>query len=224
MTEIQKHLFELQDVAYQAFQSKLMPTVAPDSIIGVRTPALRRYAKTLYGTALAESFLKTLPHQYYEENQIHGFLVEQIKDFDVAVTALEHFLPYIDNWATCDCVSPKIFSQNLDRLLPHVFNWLNAEHCYTIRYGIGMLMRYYLTDGYSEDYPRRISKIKSDEYYVNMMIAWYFATALAFRYEEILPYLTQRRLSPWIHKKTIQKAVESNRIDEEQKRFLRLLR
>ncbi len=224
MTEIQKRLFEMRDPSYQAFQSKLMPTVDPTRIIGVRTPALRKYAKSLFGTAEADSFLNSLPHPYYEEDQLHGFLIEQIKEFDVAMSAMEDFLSYIDNWAICDGVSPKVFAKNLDALLPHIEQWLCSEHCYTVRYGIGMLMRYYLTDGYSDAYPERVSKIKSEEYYVNMMIAWYFATALAVRFEDIVPYLTERRLSPWVHRKTIQKALESYRITEEQKRFLKLLR
>ncbi len=224
MTEIQKRLFEMRDPSYHAFQSKLMPTVDPTRIIGVRTPVLRKYAKSLFGTAEADSFLNSLPHTYYEEDQLHGFLIEQIKEFDVAMSAMEDFLPYIDNWATCDGVSPKVFAKNLDALLPHIEQWLCSEHCYTVRYGIGMLMRYYLTDGYSDAYPERVSKIKSEEYYVNMMIAWYFATALAVRFEDIVTYLAERRLSPWIHRKTIQKALESYRIAEEQKRFLKLLR
>ena len=214
----------MQDPDYHAFQSKLMPTVDPERIIGVRTPILRKYAKTLFGTEDSVTFLNSLPHPYFEENQLHGFLIEQIADFDTAVTAMEKFLPYIDNWATCDGVSPKVFAKNLDALMPHIDQWLRSEHCYTVRFGIGMLMRYYLTDRYSKDYAESVANIESEEYYVNMMIAWYFATALSVRYDEILPYLTERRLSPWIHKKTIQKAVESYRITEDRKRFLRLLR
>lgn len=224
MTRIQKNLFTWQDLSYQAFQSKLMPTVDPQRIIGVRTPLLRKYAKQLFGTEDGWSFLQKLPHTFFEENQLHGFLIEQIRDFELALEKMEQFLPYVDNWATCDGTSPKVFSQNKDKLLLHIDKWLQSEHCYTVRYGIGMLMRYYLTDAFSPEYPKRISQIKSEEYYVNMMVAWYFATALAYRYEEILPYLTERQLSPWIHQKTIQKAVESYRIGDEQKRVLKLLR
>ncbi len=224
MTDIQKHLFELQDPVYRTFQSKLMPTVDTQRLIGVRTPVLRKFAKSLFGTEESVIFLDSLPHLYYEEDQLHGFLIEQISDFDTALAAMEDFLPYINNWATCDGVSPKVFAKNLDALLPHIDQWLTSKRCYTVRYGIGMLMRYYLTDRYSNDYPEKVANIESGEYYVNMMIAWYFATALAVRYADVLPYLTERRLSPWIHKKTIQKAIESYRITEDQKRFLRLLR
>ena len=223
-TEIQKRLLAMQDTGYRAFQSSLMPSVDPARVIGVRTPQLRSYAKQIAGTPMANDFLECLPHSYYEEDQLHAFLIEQIRDFDEAVAALDRFLPFVDNWATCDGMSPKVLGMHTDRLLPHAYRWMESEHCYTCRYGIGMLMRYFLADGFSEEYPRRVAEIKRDEYYVNIMIAWYFATAVAFQYEEILPYITHRRLSPWIHQKTIQKAVESRRLTDSQKQFLKSLR
>ena len=224
MTEIQKRLFAMQDTVYRDFQSKLMPTVAKEKIIGVRTPLLRKYAKELSGSLEGEQFMKCLPHAFYEEDNLHAFLIEQIGDFNATVDALDRFLPYVDNWATCDSMSPKVFARHTDELLPHIRRWMASGETYTVRYGIGMLMRHYLTEHFSDAYPRMIASIQSDEYYVNMMIAWYFATALSVRYQEILPYVTERRLSPWIHRKTIQKAVESHRISEVQKQFLRSCR
>lgn len=224
MTEIQTHLFSMQDLTYQAFQSKLIPNIDPTRIIGVRTPALRKYARILVGTKQAECFLSDLPHTYYEENNLHAFLLEQITDFQNLILAMDAFLPYVDNWATCDSMSPKILARHKEELLPHLYRWMESDEPYRVRYAIGVLMKHYLTDAYSEEYPNRILMIQSEEYYVNMMIAWYFATALAIRYEDVLPYLTERRLSPWIHRKTVQKAIESNRIVPSQKQFLRELR
>ena len=224
MTEIQMHLFSMQDVTYQAFQSKLIPNIDRARVIGVRTPELRKYAKELAGTPHAEQFLSDLPHFYYEENNLHAFLLEQITDFQNLISKLDDFLPYVDNWATCDSMSPHILARHRGELLSHLCRWMESGETYRVRYAIGMLMKHYLTDAYSDEFPRRISKIKSEEYYVNMMIAWYFATALAVRYEDVLPYLTERRLSPWIHQKTLQKAIESHRLSPLQKQFLRTLR
>ena len=224
MTEIQLHLLSMQDLTYQAFQSKLIPNIDRACVIGVRTPALRKYAKELVGTQQAERFLSELPHDYYEENNLHAFLLEQITDFQTLISALDAFLAYVDNWATCDSMSPKILSRYREELLPHLYRWMELGETYRVRYAIGMLMKHYLTDAYSEEHPQRISKIKSEAYYVNMMIAWYFATALATRYEDVLPYLTERRLSSWIHQKTVQKAIESYRLSPSQKQFLRGLR
>jgi len=224
MTEIQTYLFSMQDLTYQAFQSKLIPSIDRSRVIGVRTPALRKFARELVGTPQAERFLSDLPHTFYEENNLHAFLLEQITDFQDLICALDTFLPYVDNWATCDSMSPRILARHKAELLPHLYRWMESGEIYRVRYAIGMLMKHYLTDAYTDEYPRRISGIKSDEYYVNMMVAWYFATALAVRYEDALPYLTERRLSPWIHRKAIQKATESYRLNSSQKQFLRGIR
>lgn len=222
--KILTRLFSMQDLSYKTFQCALMPTVDPNTVIGVRTPVLRRYAKELAGSDEAMEFMLSLPHAYYEENNLHAFLIEQIGDFEETVAALERFLPYVDNWATCDSMSPKTFAKKPEDLLPKIEKWLRSEKTYTVRYAIGLLMRYFLDDRFCLTYAERVASIQSDEYYVNMMIAWYFTTALAKQYDAILPFLTERRLSGWIHNKTIQKAVESYRITDEQKQILHTLR
>ena len=221
---IEKKLFSMQDIGYREFHSRLMPTVDPSKIIGVRTPMLRNFAKEFAKTPESAEFLKQLPHKYYEENNLHGCLIEWIKDYDEALNELERFLPYIDNWATCDMFMPKIFKKHTDELLPKIKTWLKSGHVYTIRYAEGLLMRLYLDDNFKPEYLKWAAEIKSDEYYVNMMTAWYFATALAKQYDETVIYLTEKRLSPWVHNKTIQKAVESYRISKETKEYLKTLR
>lgn len=217
-------LFALQDTAYQAFQSKLMPTIPPETVIGVRTPLLRKLAKELVGTPQAEDFLRRLPHAYYEENNLHAFLVENIRDYGAALAETERFLPYIDNWATCDCFCPKVFARHRAELLSSVRRWLGSDRLYTARYAIGMLMRHYLDEAFQPEYLAWVADIHSQAYYLNMMRAWYFATALAKQPDAALPWLTERRLDVWTHNKTIQKAVESLRIPPEMKRQLRELR
>ena len=224
MTALQARLFSMQDEAYRDFQCKLMPTVPPETVIGVRTPALRDLAKELSGTPEAEAFLSELPHRYYEENNLHGFLLCRIKDFDACLAAVERFLPYVDNWATCDTLSPKAFARKPEALLEPIRRWLASAHVYTCRFGIGCLMRWFLDERFSPEYPATVAAIRSEEYYVNMMIAWYFATALAKQYDAALPYLEQRRLDPWVHNKTIQKACESFRVPQERKRYLKSLK
>lgn len=223
--EIRARLFALQDTEYRAFISKLIPTVEPARIIGVRTPALRRLAKELARTPLAEPFCRCVPHYYYEENNLHGFLLEGIRDYEAGLAAVEAFLPCIDNWATCDvCSGPKVFAKHLPELREPVRRWLTSGQTYTVRYGIGMLMRYYLDEAFQPEYLDWVADVRSEEYYVNMMAAWYFATALAKQYEAALPYIEQRRLAPWTHNKAIQKAVESYRITPEQKAYLKTLK
>ena len=221
---IREKLFELQDKEYKKFHSALMPTVDPEKIIGIRTPVLRKLAKEIKGTPEAEDFLNTLPHSFYEENNLHVFLLQSEKSFDRAIYEIEKFLPFIDNWATCDAPPPKAFEKNRERLLPYVEKWLKEKHTYTVRYGIGILMRLFLEEFFDEKYPVMVAEVKSEEYYVNMMRAWYFATAMAKQKESILPYLTENRLDVWTHNKTIQKCVESYRIDGETKAFLRNLK
>lgn len=222
--DILEKIVALQDKSYQAFQSKLMPTVPSETIIGVRTPMLRKLAKEISGTKQAESFLNSLPHKYYEENNLHAFLVENIKDYDTALVETEKFLPYIDNWATCDCFCPKVFAKHKEELLIPIRRWLNSDKIYTVRYAMGMLMRYYLDEEFRPEYLGWVADVHSEEYYLNMMRAWYFATALAKQPEAALPWLTTGRLDTWTHNKTIQKAVESFRITPEMKQRLRMLR
>lgn len=221
---VQQRLFEMQDLAYRDFHSKLMPTIDKAAVIGVRTPALRKFAKEFSKMPEAKAFLQILPHKYYEENNLHGFLLEMIKDYEECVEQVDRFLPYVDNWATCDLMSPKVFKKHLPELLERIKVWLRSEDTYTIRFGIGMLMSFYLDEEFSEEYPELVAGVKSEEYYVNMMIAWYFATALAKQYEKILPFIEQQRLDTWTHNKAIQKAVESYRITPEQKTYLRTLK
>lgn len=221
---IRARLFALQDEGYRAFHSRLMPTVPPETVIGVRVPALRRLAKRLAGTPQAEAFLQELPHIYYEENNLHAFLLESIRDYDAALAATEKFLPYIDNWATCDSFYPKVFAKHKEDLLPVLRRWMASDHPYTVRYGMEMLMRYYLDEDFRPEHLAWAAAVHSGEYYINMMRAWYFATALAKQPEAALPWLTARRLDVWTHNKTIQKAVESSRIPAETKAFLRTLR
>ena len=221
---IRETLFSLRDGKFAAFQARLIPNVAPERILGVRTPELRKLAKQLRGSSDAEAFLNTLPHEFFEENNLHAFLLCGIKDFERCVQAVEDFLPYVDNWATCDQLRPKAFARNRQALLPRIRSWLNSDRTYTRRFGIGMLMSHFLDEDFREEYLSWVSDIHSEEYYVNMMIAWYFATALAKQYRAALPYIEERRLGPWVHNKTIQKALESYRVSEEHKACLKTLK
>ncbi len=222
--EVRRRLFELRDLKYKEFACKLMPTVNPETVIGVRTPDLRKLAREFSKTPEASEFLKILPHAYYEENNLHGFLIETIRDYDAAVAAVDEFLPYIDNWATCDLISPKIFKKHLPKLYEKIKVWLISGRTYTVRFGIGMLMSFYLDDDFRPEMIELVAGVRSDEYYVNMMIAWYFATALAKQYEAALPYIQEQRLEKWTHNKAIQKAIESYRIGDEAKAYLRTLK
>ena len=224
MTGLQEKLFEMQDLGYREFHSKLMPTVDKEKIIGIRTPQLRKFAKEFAESEEKEIFLNTLPHQYYEEDNLHGFLLEMEKDYDTLVEKVENFLPYVDNWATCDMVRPKIVKRHLPELFEHVKEWLKSEHTYTVRYGVGMLLSFYLDEEFSKNHLEMVAKIRSEEYYVNMMIAWYFATALAKQWDETIVYIENCKLDKWVHNKTIQKAIESYRITKEQKEYLRTWR
>ena len=221
---VQADLFAIQDLAYRDFQAKLMPTVNKETVIGVRTPSLRAYAKKFGKTDNVSAFLEVLPHKYYEENNLHGLLIEQIKVYPSCIAALDRFLPYIDNWATCDMIALRTVKNHLDIFIQEVCHWIASDHLYIVRFGIGMLMRYYLDEQFKPEYPKKVAEVKSDEYYVNMMRAWYFATALAKQYDQIIPYLEEKRLDTWTHNKTIQKAIESYRITPEQKIYLRTLR
>lgn len=217
-------LFALQDTSYKAFHEKLIPTVPCETVIGIRTPVLRRFAADYAKTPHAADFLATLPHTYYEENNLHAFLIEKIRDFDQALAALEAFLPHIDNWATCDAFAPKVFAKHTEALLPHIESWIASDRTYTVRYGLGTLMRYYLDEHFKPAYLTLAASVRSEEYYVNMMIAWFFATALAKQYDAALPILSEHRLDVWTHNKAIQKARESFRITDEQKVYLKTLK
>lgn len=224
MQEITTQLFIMQDNEYKEFHGRLMPTVNPDTILGIRVPILRKFsnqlAKSLSKEKLLE-FMNELPHKYYEENNIHAFLIEKIKDFDECIVALEKFLPFVDNWATCDMMNPKILKKNTQQLFCKIKEWIASPHVYTIRYGIGMLMRYFLDDNFKMEYLDMVAAVKSDEYYVNMMKAWFFATALAKQYEATLPYIKEKRLDNWSHNKAIQKSIESFRVPKEHKEELK---
>ena len=224
MESIVDELFKLQDLKYRDFHSRLMPTIDRERIIGVRTPVLRRYAKDLAGSDRKSCFLGELPHYYYEENNLHAFLIETIKDYDAAMCETERFLPYIDNWATCDLFSPKVFEKNTDRLLTKAKEWLNSDLTYTVRYGIGMFMKYFLDNEFKSEYLQLIADIKSEEYYINMMRTWFFATALSKKFDDTLPYITEDKLAVWTHNMTIKKAVESNRISGDTKEYLKTLK
>ncbi len=222
--EIKKELFRLQDEKYRSFQSKLIPTVDPESVIGVRTPELRKLAKRLVKQDNIGDFLSVLPHEYFDENQLHAFIISEIKDYSKCMEELCTFLPYVDNWATCDQMSPKIFKKHKYELLSHIKRWISSKATYTVRFAVGMLMEHFLDEDFDLSYPEMVAEIRSDEYYVNMMTAWYFATALAKQYEAVLPFIEERRLDTWTHNKAIQKSIESNRISPEQKTYLRSLK
>lgn len=224
MTNLQKQLFELQDKEYAVFQSKLTPGVDPSLFIGVRVPILRKFAKEYIKNPEQEKFRKKLPHKYYDENMLHGLLLEQIKDYEECVAAVEAFLPYVDNWAVCDIMSPKVFKKNKEKLIKKIPEWIQSSHSYTCRFGIEMLMSHYLDEDFRPEYLELPAEVRSEEYYVNMMIAWFFATALTKQWDAAIPYIENEKMEKWTHNKTIQKACESYRITDEQKQYLRKLK
>ena len=218
---LEEQLFSLRKEDYAAFQRRLIPTVPPETILGVATPELRALAKALPDP---EAFRQQLPHRYFEENQLHAFSLEREKDFDRAISQVEAFLPYIDNWATCDQLRPKCFARNKEKLLPHIRAWLASGEVYTVRFAMGMLMVHYLDGDFRPEYLSWVSENRGEDYYIRMMVAWYFATALAKQYDAAVPYLTEHRLPLWTHNKTIQKATESYRVSQKHKDYLRTLR
>ena len=222
--EIRDELFVLRDEKYRDFQIKLMPGVDPDRVIGVRTPQLRALAKKLAKREDAGEFLAALPHEYFDEDQLHAFMLSGMKDYDICMEKVCAFLPYVDNWATCDQMSPKVFRKNREDLLRHIREWIASDRTYTVRFGAGMLMEHFLGEDFDPAYPEMVAGIESDEYYVNMMRAWYFATALAKNWDGALPFIEGKRLDEWTHNKAIQKSVESFRITPEQKEYLRSLK
>ena len=221
---VYERLLSYQDETYKEFQSKLVPNINKETIIGVRTPQIRSIVKEIFGTEEANIFLKTLPHQYYEENLVHIFLVSKIKDYDECVKKIERFLPYIDCWPVCDQATPLVFKKNHDKLLPYIKKWIKSNKVYTARFGIRMLMNEFLNDDFKEEYLELVSSKKGEDYYLKMMIAWFFATALAKQYNATIKYIENKCLDPWIHKKTIQKAIESYRVSDEHKEYLKTFR
>ncbi len=219
-----KSLKENEDKAFKEFQSKLVPNIDPATIIGVRTPQMKQIAKQYSGTKEGEDFLKKLPHKYYEENMIHIFMVSMIKDFDKCTEEIERFLPYVDCWPVCDQSSPKVYKKNHEKLLPFIKKWIASEHVYTSRFGMRMLMNEFLDGDFKKEYLKLVADKKAEDYYLKMMQAWYFATALAKQYDEAVVYIEKRRLDPWVHTKAIQKAIESYRVTDEHKEYLRTLK
>ena len=224
MTPIQEKLFSLQDLGYKDFHSKLMPTVSKEKIIGVRVPELRKLAKEINKSDIKAEFLKNLPHKYYEEDNLHAFLIEQIKDFDECISALDKFLLYIDNWATCDMMTPEVLRKYPDKLYLKIQEWIKSSHTYTVRFGVVTLMKFFMNERLDKKHLSLLLTIKSDEYYINMAVAWYIATALAFNWDTVIPYIEKQKFSKWIHNKVIQKAIESYRITSDQKSYLKTLK
>ena len=222
--EIREKLYDRQDLKYRDFQAKLIPGMETEKMIGVRTPDLRKIAKQMVKREDIGEFLENLPHEFFDENQVHAFVISELKDYGRCVQGVERFLPFVDNWATCDQMSPKVFKKHRPELLDSIKEWIRSEHTYTVRFAVGMLMQHYLDEDFDPEYPEMVAEVQSEEYYIRMMIAWYFATALAKQYEAVLPYIEERRLEPWTHNKTIQKAIESYRITPEQKEYLKSLK
>ena len=221
--ELLKRLFNLQDLKYRDMQIKIIPNIDPESIIGVRTPDLKNLAKEILKSGDYKAFIEELPHKYFEENQLQAFIISGIKDINECMEELGKFLPYVDNWATCDQMSPKVFKKHKEELLTCIKVWIASDKPYTIRFGVGMLMEHFLNEDFDLSFPEMVANLRSEEYYVNMMIAWYFATALGKQYQSIIPFIEQKRLDDWTHNKAIQKSVESYRITEEQKKYLKTL-
>ena len=223
-TDLHRKLYDLQDLKYREMQIRIIPSIDPGSVIGVRTPALKAMAKDILKAGNYKEFLDDLPHKYFEENQLHAFIISLDKDFESCIAKVEVFLPYVDNWATCDQMNPKVFAKHTFELLEHINPWLGSDKTYTVRFGIKMLMDHFLGNDFELEYPKAVAKIRSDEYYIKMMQAWYFATALAKQYDSVLPFIEDRALDTWTHNKVIQKSVESFRISDEHKAYLKTLK
>ena len=221
---LKDRLIKSKDDKYKIFQAKLVPNISSDTILGIRTPEIRKISKEVFESDYRDTFLNELPHKYYEENLIQFFVISMIKDFDTCIIEVEKFLPYVDCWPVSDQATPKSFKKHHDKLLPYIKKWIKSKHIYTARFGIRMLMNEYLGEDFKKEYLDLVASIKGDDYYLKMMVAWYFATALAKRYDETIPYFEKHILSDWVHKKAIQKAIESYRVTEEHKKYLKSLR
>ena len=221
---IYEKLIPLADLKYKDFQAKLVPNIASDKILGVRSPDLRKLAKELKDTKEGLNFLNELPHEYYEENLVHFFMISFIKDFDTCIKEINRFLPYVDCWPVSDQSSPKVFTKNHDKLLLYIKEWISSSHVYTARFGIRILMNEFLGDDFKEEYLNIVANKKGEDYYLKMMVAWYFATSLAKQYEKTIPYFEKHILEDWVHNKAIQKALESFRVSKDHKEYLKTLR
>ena len=226
ITPIQERLFTFQDTDYKAFNKTLLPTVDEHTMIGIRMPVLKKFAKEFFRTEpeCVADFMNSLPHQYFEENNLHAFFIENISDFDTAIKETERFLPFIDNWATCDSFAPRIFKKYPDAVYQKILQWIQSDHPYTVRYAIGLLLSNYLDEQFRPEMLELVSNVRSSEYYIDMMIAWYFSFALIKQYDKAIPYIEKKILDPFTHRKTIQKAVESRRISVEIKAYLKTLK
>lgn len=222
--KIEQKIISYQDLEYREFQAKLTPSISKDSLIGVRNPDVKKIAKEIIKNGEDDLFINSLPHRYYEENNLHSYIISECKDYDKTIKLLDEFLPYVDNWATCDIIVPKVFKKNLDKLFKEINRWIKSDKTYSIRFGIKMLMSFYLDESFKKEYLNIPLEIKSDEYYVNMMIAWYYSTALVKQYEDTIKIIENKKLDKWIHNKSIQKAIESFRISEDKKEYLRNLK
>ena len=224
MKEITDKLMKLKDAKYQEFQSKLVPNIDKNKILGIKTPDLRMLAKEMALSDMKEEFLKELPHQYYDEDLIHFFVISLEKDFNKTIEYVETFLPYVNCWPVSDQATPKAFKKHHQELLPYIKKWILSSHVYTARFGMRMLMNEFLDDDFKEEYLELVASKKGEDYYLKMMVAWYFATALCKQYDASIKYIEEHRLDDWVHKKTIQKAIESFRVTEEHKEYLRSLK
>lgn len=221
---IRERLFAARDEKYRDFISRLLPGISRDAIIGVRSPRMAVLAREIEKSQWKESFLSVLPHEYYEENGLHAYLISREKDPQRCMEALDRFLPFVDNWATCDSIRPRALNKDIPLFLDAIDGWMASSRSFTVRFGIEMLMTEFLDERFDEAYPQKVAAVRSEAYYVNMIIAWYFATALGKRYDDVIPYLENRVLPPWVHGKSIQKAVESRVIPDERKAYLKSLR
>ena len=224
MNYIHDYLLLNKDEKYAAFTAKLIPNIDSKIIIGVRLPVLRAFAKELVKKGEYAEFLNTLPHTYHEENMLHVCILSVLKDFNEAIGYAEAFLPYIDNWAVCDSFNPKSFRKNKDELLVKIKEWIISDRIYTKRFAIDMLMSHFLEDDFDRSHLNLVSSADGDDYYLKMVVAWYFATALAKQYDEAIKFIENKSLEKWTHNKMIQKAIESYRITDEQKIYLRSLK
>lgn len=221
---VKERLFGLADAKYAEFQAKLTPTIDRKTFIGVRVPEVRKLAKEIYRSGQYEEFLQELPHEYYDENMLHGLILSEFKDYDACVAGVDRFLPFVDNWAVCDIMSPKCFKRNKDRLISKIVGWSAGDTTYTSRFGMEMLMTHFLDADFRPEYLEIPARVRLEDYYARMMVAWFFATALTKQWDAAIAYIEENRLEPWTHNKTIQKAIESYRIPEEQKAYLRTLK
>ena len=221
---IREKLCSLQNKKNAAFVARLIPNIPPETILGVYTPQLRALAREVRGSAEAETFVRQLPHTLLEENALHAFLIESIRNYDTCLFEVERFLPYVNNWATCDSLRPPVFRKHRAALLDAVRRWLDSGETYTVRFGLGMLLTHYLDGDFEPRFLDWAADVRSEEYYVKMMVAWYFTTALCKQYDAALPYLREQRLDKWTHNMTIRKAVESRRVTETHKAYLKTLK